>query len=259
VIALAGAFGISRAASAAHLAPIVGAFIAGLAVSGSDVRGDVHRRLIPVAQFLVPVFFLEIGIETHLGVFAHPSVLAIAGVLSVIAIVGKIAAGAGVGRGKGNRLLVGVAMIPRGEVGLIFAGIGLANHVLDARSYGVLVAVVMVTTLVTPPMVRQLILRARRRVGSRLVAPAETLEEWLVVTAEAVELGGQPPDLLQLRIALDAAVLCATRQPGSQLLDWLSAVEPPADLWSQVEREGFVRDSRPVRAGLGGRNCPPPA
>jgi len=159
VLGFAFALAIARLASFAKLAPIVGAFIAGLALSRTEVTDELQRGMAPLIHFFVPVFFLEIGIATKLNAFSDPGALAIIGVLTSVAIAGKILAGLGVTRGKASRLLVGVAMIPRGEVGFIFAGIGLTTGILDAGNYAVLVAVVLLTTLVTPPALRRLILR----------------------------------------------------------------------------------------------------
>src|SRR5207253_3102059 len=115
------------------LAPVVGAFVAGLTVSPSPRRDEVQRRLQPLGQVLIPLFFLQIGVETSVRAFGQGRVLGIAAALTVVAVAGKIVAGLGVKRGTADRLLVGIAMIPRGEVGLIFASIGLSQHFLDPR------------------------------------------------------------------------------------------------------------------------------
>jgi len=242
-LGLAFALAIARLASFAKLAPIVGAFIAGLALSRTEVTDDLQRRMVPLIHFFVPVFFLEIGIATKLRAFSDPSALVTIGVLAGIAVAGKIVAGIGVTKGKANRLLVGVAMIPRGEVGLIFAGIGLTSGILDPSNYAVLVAVVLVTTLVTPPGVRHLILRVRRHaiaLGSAAVEPAGG---WLNVSTTEVELNAEPPDILMGRIGFEAAVVLANRRPGSWLLQWLSSADGQQgeEAWDDSLRQRFFK------------------
>lgn len=238
-LGLAFALLLAVAASAAHLAPVVGAFLAGLAVSRTESRDDLHRRLVPLSHFFVPIFFLLIGVRTRLDVFAMPSVAALAAMLSVVALAGKIASGLGVRRGRANRLLVGVAMAPRGEVGLIFAGIGLSADILDSSTYGVLVAVVLVTTLVTSPWVRSLIHTVRRRAVEQTITIAEPPGGWLSIDQDMVDLSAEPPDLLSGRLGFEAAVLCAIRRPGPWLLQWLSSAQHHEMGWDDDLRRRF--------------------
>jgi Kef-type K+ transport system membrane component KefB len=179
------------------LAPIVGAFAAGLileevhfngfdepqikaeltaAVAGADATtrrrvADVlarHRArhlehlLEPVGHFVVPIFFVVAGMQVKLDLLADPRVLALGIALTAVAIAGKLVAGLAAGRD--NRWLVGWGMVPRGEVGLIFAFVGKALGVLDDQLFAVIVLMVVGTTLVTPPMLAWLI---RRRHGGR--------------------------------------------------------------------------------------------
>jgi len=228
-------------AAAAKLASIVGAFIAGLSLSNSEVRDELHRRLVPLGHLLIPVFFLAIGIETDLGVFADPAVIGIALALCVVAIAGKMIAGLGVKRGRADRLLVGIAMIPRGEVGLIFAGIGLAGGILDARSYGILVLVVLVTTLITPPWIRRRIQTARKQAIKVHTSMMEPEEGWILLTPDEVELNADPPDPLAAAIGLEVAVACASRRPGASLLDRLSGLDTTTAGWNAKMRESFFK------------------
>jgi Kef-type K+ transport system membrane component KefB len=144
------------------LAPIIGAFAAGLVLESAHYspftqRGDhsIEQLLHPLINALAPVFFVLVGMRTDLRTFADPSVLGLALALSLVAILGKLAAGWGAGRGL-NRLAVGVGMIPRGEVGLIFANIGMGLSIggaalVSPTLYSAVVAMVLVTTLITPP------------------------------------------------------------------------------------------------------------
>lgn len=156
VVAIAFAFtlGFSALADAVQLAPIIGAFMAGLALRQTEQAHRIERDLAPVGHIFIPVFFLSIGISTDISAVMKPSVLAVAGALSAVAILGKLAASFGALGTPSNRLLIGVGMIPRGEVGLIFAAIGLSTGVLSNDLYASLVVMVLVTTAMTPPLLR---------------------------------------------------------------------------------------------------------
>jgi Kef-type K+ transport system membrane component KefB len=130
-IGLAFALGIAYLADLAQLAPIVGAFVAGLAVARADDRDELHRRIAPLGQIFIPIFFVQIGLDIRPSEFASGRVLAIAAALIGVAVAGKLVSGWGISSRRADRLMVGIGMIPRGEVGLIFAGLGLANGVLD--------------------------------------------------------------------------------------------------------------------------------
>ncbi|MBE2248700.1 MAG: cation:proton antiporter [Myxococcus sp.] len=157
------------------LAPIVGAFAAGLILEDvhyQDIKDrDQHtlEELIhPISYFLVPIFFVLMGMRTDLKAFAAPGVLSLAGVLVVVAIVGKLVAGLGaLGPGL-DRLSIGIGMVPRGEVGLIFASIGAGlmvkgEKVVDASVFSAVVVMVIVTTMVTPPFLKWSLARGEKR------------------------------------------------------------------------------------------------
>ena len=114
LVALTLAFTLAFAelADAAQLAPIVGAFVAGLALSRSSVKPRIERELAPVGHLFIPVFFLEIGINTDVGAFTKPSVLGIAGALLVVAVLGKLVAALGVFGSPGDKWLVGLRHDP---------------------------------------------------------------------------------------------------------------------------------------------------
>ena len=228
-IALAFALAFSLLAEQADLAPIVGAFAAGVALSGSGPAERVRRELKPVGHLFIPVFFLQIGVNADLDVFTKPSLLGLAGALLGVAIIGKVLAGAGLLGTGGDKLLVGLGMLPRGEVGLIFASIGLTQGVLDKDLYGALVIVVLGTTLLAPPLLRWRIGHLHRRQGQRPRAPAPP-DGWLRVNGE-VAIAGEPPDEEALVIALEAALLVADAPPSSELLDWLGRVDASTATW----------------------------
>jgi len=165
-VGLSFCFLLSWAASVIGLAPIVGAFAAGLILEDVHYRDFVDRGehgleevIHPISAFLVPVFFVLMGMRTDLRAFARPDIIGLAAALIVAAILGKQACSLGVlGRGL-NTLSVGIGMIPRGEVGLIFAGIGRGlavggQPVINQATFSAVVAMVIVTTLVTPPALK---------------------------------------------------------------------------------------------------------
>jgi Kef-type K+ transport system membrane component KefB len=162
-LALGFCFLLSYLALRAGLAPIVGAFAAGLVLEDVHFealveRGEppLHASLEPLTALLVPVFFVRMGMLVDLRSFASPSVLGFALVLTLAAVVGKLACGLAAPRGVSG-LTLGLGMLPRGEVGLIFAGIGASlmldgRPVIDGGSYAAAVFMVMATTVLTPPL-----------------------------------------------------------------------------------------------------------
>ncbi len=162
------AFSLSYLAGLAGLAAIVGAFAAGLLLEEVHFVGfrediDIFRLIKPVATFLVPVFFVLMGIQVRLESFVNLSVLGIAAGLTIAAIVGKQVCGYGALERGLNRNSIGIGMIPRGEVGLIFASIGRSLNVVDNATFSAIVIMVIVTTLATPPLLKVSITRWDRR------------------------------------------------------------------------------------------------
>ena len=159
-------FLLSWLASAVGLAPIVGAFGAGLILESVHYRDFTDRgehsleELVqPISSFLVPVFFVLMGMRTDLRAFAQPGVAGLAVGLTVAGILGKQFAGLGVLTRGVDRIMVGLGMIPRGEVGLIFANMGVAlavvgERIVTSETFAAVVVMVVVTTLVTPPAIR---------------------------------------------------------------------------------------------------------
>jgi Kef-type K+ transport system membrane component KefB len=156
-------FVLSYLAFRAGLAPIVGAFAAGLVLEdvhfeGQMKRGEppLHESLEPLIALLVPVFFVRMGMLVDLRSFASMSLLGFAALLTAAAILGKLACAAATPTGMSG-LTVGLGMMPRGEVGLIFAGIGAGlfldgRPVIDGGTYAAAVFMVVVTTMATPPL-----------------------------------------------------------------------------------------------------------
>lgn len=167
-------FGLAWLAMKAGLAPIVGAFAAGLVLEdvhfeGLVKRGEkpLHESLRALTALLVPVFFVRMGMLVHVDNFLKPGVLGFAALLTVAAMIGKWVCGVVVPRGVSG-LTVGLGMMPRGEVGLIFAGIG-ASLMLEGRpivnpeTYAAAVFMVVVTTMATPPLLLWSLKRERKQ------------------------------------------------------------------------------------------------
>lgn len=177
ILGLGLCFALAFAAEVVGLADVIGAFAAGLLLDpyGTGVRtraedAPLRQLLHPLSSVFVPLFFVLVGIQVHLGSLASASVLSFGGVLILCALAGKLACALGVvGRGV-NRLAVGIGMIPRGEVGLIFAGIGTSlslegQPVLSQGVFSAIVLMVLCTTLVTPAGLRWAFQRGATPVG----------------------------------------------------------------------------------------------
>jgi Kef-type K+ transport system membrane component KefB len=165
---LAFCFALAWVSAQFGLAPIVGAFAAGLILEEVHYRDFLDRgengleHLVhPIAGFLAPVFFVQMGMLTDLGQLADLRVAGLGLALTAAGILGKAIAGYSISTGVDpvDRFAVGLGMIPRGEVGLIFANVGLGlslfgRPVIDARTYAAIVMMVILTTLVTPPALK---------------------------------------------------------------------------------------------------------
>jgi Na+:H+ antiporter len=159
VYSLVFAMTLAALADLIGLATIIGAFAAGLILATTERRAHIEERVKPVADLLVPVFFVTIGMKVEpalLDPFGEEAQLGIALLLTAVAIVSKLATGLAVYQKAVRRWPVGVGMVPRGEVGLIFAGAGLAAGVIDEGLYSALVVAVMLTTFVAPPWLKVL-------------------------------------------------------------------------------------------------------
>lgn len=165
--ALVICFVFSWLANLIGLAPIVGAFAAGLILErahyhdlGQKEKVELEEALAPIATLLVPIFFVQMGIMVDLKSFLDPSVWALAGAITLMAVIGKQVCSFGVLEKGLNRLAVGVGMIPRGEVGLIFAAQGAAlrnsegHAVVSSGTYSAIVVMVILTTMITPPVLK---------------------------------------------------------------------------------------------------------
>src|SRR3954470_16145367 len=161
VFAFAFALGLAAVASVAGSALIIGAFAAGIILSGTNQFDTIEREVRPVASIFTPIFFVSVGASVNLRLLDPTSegsagLLGVAGALIVLAIAGKVAAGWAAPWVRFRRLVVGVGMVPRGEVGLIFADIGRRAGVLNEAVFGAVLLMIMATTFVAPPALKLL-------------------------------------------------------------------------------------------------------
>lgn len=160
--AFALALGLAWLADRSGSALILGAFVAGLLLHGSSQVKSVEHGITELGHVFVPVFFVCVGAKVDLTVL-NPAVsanwptLGVGAVLIVTAVAGKFAAGFAPFWFKGRKAVIGVGMIPRGEVGLIFAEMGVRSKVFDARLFGAVTMMVIATTFVAPPILRILL------------------------------------------------------------------------------------------------------
>ena len=152
-------------AQKAGSAIIIGSFAAGLVLARTHRGKEIEREVHDVAQFFIPIFFVVVGAAVDLGAInpfnsATRQIFWIGLALTAIGIVGKVAAGFVVWKKGLNRTVIGVGMIPRGEVGLIFATIGLSSKLLTPGLYSAVALMVMLTTFVAPPLLRRLLVPA---------------------------------------------------------------------------------------------------
>ena len=239
-VAFAFTLGMSELAHLAKLAPIIGAFVAGLALRSSHVAERVHHELTPVGHIFIPVFFLQIGINADVSQFASAAVLRDAALLLVVAILGKLVSSLVLRRGQGDRLLVGIGMVPRGEVGLIFATIGLNRGILGADFYAALLLVVIATTVITPPFLRMRLAAVRRHAGLAEAGEARPTDEWFTVKDGRFDLVADPPVGAALAVTFEAALLGRRAKPGTRLLNWIGTLPDEPLGWDRDARAKFA-------------------
>jgi len=160
-LALGLAFGLAWGAEMAGSASIIGAFVAGLLLRRTPQAHDIEKSILPLSHFFVPLFFVVVGASVDVRTFVpHDAggwkILAMGASLIVVAVLGKFAAGYAPFWFRGKKAVIGVGMIPRGEVGLIFAQTGLTSGVFQSDLFSAVTLMVMVTTFLAPPLLRML-------------------------------------------------------------------------------------------------------
>lgn len=156
-------FVMSYLADMAGLATIVGAFAAGLVLDDVSFKNKKEHHIDvlvkPLYCIFVPIFFVLMGIQVKLDVFLDPKIVMIALGITAASIIGKQACGLGVRCKGASKLTIGIGMISRGEVGLIFAGVGKGLGVINDSIFGAIVIMIILTTLVTPPLLKWSLMR----------------------------------------------------------------------------------------------------
>jgi Kef-type K+ transport system membrane component KefB len=153
------AFGLAWLASYAGSATIIGAFAAGLLIRNTPHAHEIERGIAALGHFFVPLFFVTVGAAVELRVFNplrsdNHRTLLIGGALIVAAVLSKFLAGYAPFWIRANKRVIGTGMIPRGEVGLIFAQLGLATGIFDTAMFSAVALMVMVTTFIAPPLLK---------------------------------------------------------------------------------------------------------
>ncbi|HEX8412187.1 MAG TPA: cation:proton antiporter [Thermoanaerobaculia bacterium] len=183
------AFGLAYLADLVGSGLIIGAFAAGLVLARTDRGRDIEHEVFDVAQFFIPIFFVSVGAAVDLKELNpfNPETrqfFVIGVLLTIVAILGKLVAGyAAFGRPM-RRLVIGVGMVPRGEVGLIFAQLGLTAGLLTGGLYSSVALMVMVTTFVAPPALRALLAKTRQAPQDADSALADVVTEALADDVE---------------------------------------------------------------------------
>lgn len=148
-------FGLSALASYLNLAAIVGAFLAGMLFAEFKDIWPAEEKFNPINEFLVPFFFIHIGVMVSLSAISTPPIIMLVAVVTALAALTKYLGGTigALKLGKASASIIGVGMIPRGEVGIIVASIGLFAGVLDESLYAVIVIMSLLTTIMTPSLI----------------------------------------------------------------------------------------------------------
>jgi Kef-type K+ transport system membrane component KefB len=156
ILSIVLCLGLSLATVYIGMAAIIGAFLAGLALAEHSERWRLRENAHPLSEFLAPLFFVLLGAEVNLQTFLRPGLVVTLLVVSVLAILSKLL-GCGLGSlrlGWKDAARVGVGMVPRGEVGLIVAAVGLQLHTISEGIYTVVVGMSIITTLFAPPVLK---------------------------------------------------------------------------------------------------------
>lgn len=157
VMALTLAFLVAVLADRVGSALIIGAFTAGLLFAPTPQVHQIEEGVVRIGYFFVPLFFVHVGALVDARAFADPRVLLVGGILTLCAVIGKVVAGWAPFWWKGRKLVIGVGMIPRGEVGLIFATAGVVTGVLDEKLFAACAMMVMATTFLAPILLKLLL------------------------------------------------------------------------------------------------------
>ena len=178
-LSLALCLALAVAASYIGLAAIIGAFLAGMVVAESKQRHSLEKQIQVIMAFLVPFFFVVTGAKVNVGQLGSVSVLAMVAVVTLLAVVSKLV-GCGLGAlslGKRSAAIVGVGMVPRGEVGIIVASLGQQAGVFSETIYAVIIAMSLITSIIAPPVLKVLLSGAPLEPNDEEVSHLVSVEE----------------------------------------------------------------------------------
>ena len=167
-LVLALCLGLAWLSTRFGLAAIIGAFLAGMIASETRQRDELEHQTLPLLSFLTPFFFVITGAKINLTELASGQALWMLTIVTVIAIASKLAGGflGALSLGKRSAAIVGFGMVPRGEVGVVIASLGLTAGVVSEQIYAIIVAMSLLTAMVTPPVLAWLLKRQRQADGS---------------------------------------------------------------------------------------------
>jgi Kef-type K+ transport system membrane component KefB len=161
-LSLALCLGLAAAASFTGLAAIIGAFLAGMVIAESRQRHALEKQIQPLMAFLVPFFFVVTGAQVDLKELASWSAIGMLAFVTLLAVVSKLVGGGlgAISLGRQSALIVGVGMVPRGEVGIIVASLGKQAGVFSGQIYAVIIAMSLLTSVIAPPILKALLANA---------------------------------------------------------------------------------------------------
>jgi len=150
--------GLAALAAEIGLAAIIGAFLAGMMVAETKEQHPVEQEVAPLYAFFAPFFFASIGLKLDLGTYGSLTVIAVVGLVTIVAVVTKVVGAYAGARGmsRSEAIFVAAGMVPRGEVGIIVAGIGIEAGALGDEAFAIIVGMAILTTVVVPPVLRVL-------------------------------------------------------------------------------------------------------
>ncbi len=162
-LVLALCLGLAWLSTRFGLAAIIGAFLAGMIASETRQRDELEHQTLPLLAFITPFFFVVTGAKINLAELANGHALWMLFIVTVIAIASKLAGGflGALSLGRRSATIVGFGMVPRGEVGVVIASLGLAAGVFSEQIYAIIVAMSLITAMVTPPVLAWLLRRQR--------------------------------------------------------------------------------------------------
>jgi Kef-type K+ transport system membrane component KefB len=178
-ISLALCLGLAASASFLGLAAIIGAFLAGMVLAEAKQRHTLERQIQPIMILLVPFFFVVTGAKVDLGQLGSLEALGILLVVTVLAVLSKLI-GCGMGAWslkKRSALIVGIGMVPRGEVGIIVASLGLQAGIFSGRIYAVIITMSLITSILAPPILKSLLAHPDAEAPPPEILPSEEDEE----------------------------------------------------------------------------------